>query len=374
MIKLSNKKAARRAMLGGASAVAIASLLAACGTAPEEAPEGDGGNTDAAGGDNLACMVSDSGGFDDKSFNELSHDGLLAGAEANGIDYKPVESENDTVYQSNIESLVAQNCTVIFSVGFLLKDATEAAAAANPDVNFAIIDDNQIDAENVRPLIYDAAQPAFMAGYTAASYSESGKVATWGGMNIPTVTVFMDGFVAGVEYYNEQNEDDVEVLGWDLEAQDGSFTGGFEANTQAKSMAETFISQGADVLMPVGGPIFQPAAEAVIDAHDNGNEHIAMIGVDTDLSQSAPQYADLFLTSVMKGLATSVEDAITDTVNGEFDNTPFVGTLENEGVSLAPFNDFEAELPEDLMAELDEIKQGIIDGSIEVGSPSSPAI
>ena len=373
MIKLSNKKAARRAMLGGASAIAIASLLVACGTAPEEGAEGDGGNND-AGGDNLACMVSDSGGFDDKSFNELSYDGLVAGSDANGIEYKTVESENDTVYQSNIESLVAQNCTVIFSVGFLLKDATEAAAAANPDVNFAIIDDNQIAADNVRPLIYDAAQPAFLAGYTAAAYSESGKVATWGGMNIPTVTVFMDGFVAGVEYYNEQHDNDVEVLGWDLEAQDGSFTGGFEANTQAKSMAETFISQGADVLMPVGGPIFQPAAEAVIDAHNGGNEHIALIGVDTDLSQSAPEYADLFLTSVMKGLATSVEDAITDTVNGEFDNTPFVGTLENEGVSLAPFNDFEAELPSELAADLEEIKQGIIDGSIEVGSPSSPEL
>ena len=360
-------------MLGGVSAIAVASLLVACGQAPEETGD-DGANGEGTGGDNLACMVSDSGGFDDKSFNELSYDGLVAGSEANGIEYKTVESENDTVYQSNIESLVAQNCTIIFSVGFLLKDATEAAASANPDVNFAIIDDNQIQADNVRPLIYDSSQPAFMAGYVAAAYSESGKVAAWGGMNIPTVTIFMDGFAAGVEYYNEQKDADVEVLGWDLEAQDGSFTGGFEANPEAKSMAEQFISQGADVLLPVGGPIFQPAAEAVNDAHAAGNEHIALIGVDSDLSQSAPQYADLFLTSIMKGMATSVEDAIADTVNGEFDNTPFVGTLENDGVSLAPFNDFESELPSELAAELEEIKQGIIDGSIEIGSPSAPAI
>ena len=374
MIKLSNKKAARRAMLGGVSAIAVASLLVACGQAPETGDNGNNDGNNDAGSDQLACMVSDSGGFDDKSFNELSFNGLVAGAEANGIEYKEIESENDTVYQSNIESLVAQNCTVIFSVGFLLKDATEAAAAANPDVNFAIIDDNQIQADNVRPLIYDAAQPAFMAGYAAAAYSESGTVATWGGMNIPTVTIFMDGFAKGVEYYNEQNDEDVKVIGWDAEAQDGSFTGGFEANTEAKSMAEQFISQGADVLLPVGGPIFQPAAEAVLDAHKDGNEHIALVGVDTDLSQSAPQYADLFLTSIMKGMATSVEDAITDTVNGEFDNTPFVGTLENDGVSLAPFNDFESELPEGLMDELEEIKAGIIDGSIEVGSPSSPEL
>ena len=367
----------RRRILGGASMIAIAGLLAACGQAPD-APEGDTDETtgggEAGGSDQVPCMVSDSGGFDDQSFNQLSYEGLVAGAEAHGLNELTVESQDDTVYVSNLESLVNQGCTLIFSVGFLLQPATEEIAALYPDVNFAIIDDNQIDAPNVKPLIYDAAQPAFMAGYAAAAYTESGRVATWGGMNIPTVTIFMDGFAAGVEYYNEQNGTDVEVLGWDREGQDGSFTGGFDANPEAKSMAEQFISQGADVLLPVGGPIFQPAAEAVRDAHADGNEHIAMIGVDTDLTQSSPQYADLFLTSILKGLAVSVEDSITDAVNGEFSNEPFVGTLDNDGVGLAEFYEYSELLPDTLQAELDEIRQGIIDGTIEVGSPSSPAV
>lgn len=365
-----------RRILGGASMIAIAGLLAACGQAPEAPADDNGTNTDgtdAAGSDQVPCMVSDAGGFDDQSFNELSYDGLVAGAEAHGLEERVVESENDTVYESNLESLVNQGCTLIFPVGYLLAPATEAMATNYPDVNFAIIDDNSIVADNVKPLIYDASQPAFLAGYAAAAYSESGKVATWGAINIPTVTIFMDGFAAGVEYYNEQNGDDVEVLGWSLEGQDGSFTGGFEANPEAKSMAEQFISQGADVLLPVGGPIFQPAAEAVRDAHAD-NPHIAMIGVDTDLTQSAPDYADLFLTSIMKGLAVSVEDTITDAVNGEFSNEPFVGTLENDGVGMAPFHSFSDAVPGTLEAELEEIRQGIIDGSITVGSPSSPAV
>ena len=366
-----------RRILGGASMIAIAGLLAACGQAPDAPADDNGTNTDgtdAAGSDQVPCMVSDAGGFDDQSFNQLSYEGLVAGSEAHGLTPLTAESQDDTVYESNIESLINQGCTLIFSVGFLLQPATEAMSANYPDVNFAIIDDDQIEADNVKPLIYDAAQPAFMAGYAAAAYSESGTVATWGGMNIPTVTIFMDGFAAGVEYYNEQNDADVTVIGWDLEAQDGSFTGGFEANPEAKSMAETFISQGADVLLPVGGPIFQPAAEAVRDAHADGNTHIAMIGVDTDLTISAEEYADLFLTSILKGLAVSVEDSITDAVNGEFSNEPFVGTLENDGVGMAPFHSFSDAVPGTLEAELEEIRQGIIDGSITVGSPSSPAV
>ncbi|HIY67064.1 MAG TPA: BMP family ABC transporter substrate-binding protein [Candidatus Agrococcus pullicola] len=369
---LSKNSTARRRLLGGASVIAIAGLLAACGQAPEDDGNdtGDGGE---GGSDQVPCMVSDAGGFDDQSFNELSHDGLVAGSEAHGLDPRTVESENDTVYESNIESLVNQGCTLIFSVGFLLQPATETMAANYEDVNFAIIDDDQIVADNVKPLIYDTAQAAFLAGYVAAAYTESDRVATWGGMNIPTVTIFMDGFAEGVEYYNEENGTEVEVLGWDVEAQDGSFTGGFEANPEARSMAEQFISQGADVLMPVGGPIFQPAAEAVLDAQGD-NPHLAMIGVDTDLTESAPEYADIFLTSVLKGLAVSVEDTITEAVNGEFNNEPFVGTLENDGVGIADFYDFASDLPDTIDADIEELRNAIIDGSLVVESPSSPSI
>lgn len=368
---LSTKSTARRRLLGGASVIAIAGLLAACGQAPEEDTGNDTGDGGDSGSDQVPCMVSDAGGFDDQSFNELSHDGLVAGAEAHGLSEIAVESENDTVYESNIESLVNQGCTLIFSVGFLLQPATETMAANYEDVNFAIIDDNQIVADNVKPLIYDTAQAAFLAGYAAADYTESGIVATWGGMNIPTVTIFMDGFALGVEYYNEQNGTDVEVRGWDVESQDGSFTGAFDPSPEARTMAEQFISQGADVLLPVGGPIFQPAAEAVLDAHSD-NPHIAMIGVDTDLTESAPNYADIFLTSILKGLAVSVEDTITEAVNGEFNNEPFVGTLENDGVGLAPFHSFSDQVSDSLEAEIEEIRLAIISGEIEVDSISSP--
>src|SRR5690606_19438368 len=134
------------------------------------------------------------------------------------------------------ESLVATDCNVIVSVGFALSAATAESAIANPDIEYILVDDagdsdfdGEKDAENIKPLEYDTAEAAFLAGYLAAGYSEAGKVGTFGGQPFPTVTIFMDGFKQGVEYYNSQNGTAVEVIGYEGGDQ-GSFTGGFEAN------------------------------------------------------------------------------------------------------------------------------------------------
>lgn len=346
-------------------------LLVGCSAAPE-APTGSEPGTEPAAPtvDIQPCIVSDEGGFDDRSFNQLGAEGLRAAAEGLGVEAIEVESSSPSDYAPNLDSVIAQGCDMVVAVGFSLAEATGAAAAANPDVNFAIIDDNSIEADNVQPIVYDTAQAAFLAGYVAASYSESGTIATWGGIQIPPVTIFMDGFVQGAEYYNEQNGTDVEVLGWNVEAQSGSFTGGFAAGVEAKSMAETFIGQGADVLMPVGGPIFLSAIEAIRDAGDDSG--IAMIGVDADLYETSADNGDLFLTSVLKGMATGVQTVVEEAAAGEFTNEPFVGTLENDGVGIAPFHDFEGSVDPELQGQLDEIRAAIIAGDLVVESPASP--
>ena len=338
-------------------------LLAGCAAAPEATDEGT-----AAADNFLPCMVSDAGGFDDKSFNQLGYEGLTETATKLGVEPKSVESADETVYNSNITNLVDQGCNLIVTVGFALADATKAAAETNTDVDFAIIDDGSITADNVKPITFDTAQAAFLAGYSAASYSKTGVVGTFGGMQFPTVTIFMDGFADGVAYFNSEKGKDVKVIGWDVASQTGSFTGGFAAGVEAKSAAQTLIDQDADVILPVGGPIFLSAIEAI---NDSGKD-IAMIGVDADLYETAPDAKALFLTSILKGIKVGVSDVVNASASGDFSADPFVGTLENEGVGIAPFHDFDSKVDAGLQAELDTIKAGIIDGSITVESPSSP--
>ncbi len=340
-------------------------LLAGCAPAPESPSSSD----KPAASNFLPCMVSDSGGFDDKSFNQLGKQGIDEAATKLGVKANSVESKVETDYAPNINSLIAQNCNIIVTVGFNLAAATKDAATANSDINFAIIDDNSIDLPNVKPIVFDTAQAAFLGGYAAASYSKTGIVGTFGGIPIPPVTIFMDGFYDGVQYFNSQKGKNVKVLGWDVNKQkEGAFTGGFDANDTAKSTAKNLIDQGADVILPVGGPIYQSAVQAIKDS----GKDIAMIGVDADVTQTDPDITPLLLTSIMKGIQVGVSDVVAAAADGKFDNTPFVGTLANDGVGLAPFHDFASKVDPGLQGELDAIKADIISGKIKVVSPSSP--
>jgi len=312
-----------------------------------------------------ACMVSDSGGFDDKSFNQTSRQGLRDAVEAYGMQEADIESNDPSEFNDNINELVSQGCNSITTVGFLLGDSTLAAAKKNKDVDFSIVDfaytddkgDNTAPA-NVKGLTFNTAEPSFLAGYTAAASSESGVVGTFGGLNIPTVTIFMTGFVQGVERYNEDTGSDVQVIGWDPESAEGSFTNDFEDKNLGQSTATEMINQGADVIFPVAGPAGLGGLQA---AQDND---VKAIWVDTDGCVSAEEYCDVLLTSVMKGMDVAVQDAVLASAEDEFSNEVYVGTLENEGVKLAPFSD---DVDEELQATIEDLKQQIIDGEITVG-------
>jgi len=359
------KVTTRKAALGGLAMFGAAVLLAGCGSAPEDSGSTDGGEAS----DFQPCMVSDSGGFDDKSFNQLGFEGATAAADELGVELISVQSDAETDYAPNLTNLVDQGCDLIVTVGFALSAATVESALANPDIEYVIIDDaadndfdGEIDAPNIKPILFDTAQAAFLAGYAAADFTTTNTVGTFGGMNFPTVSIFMDGFKQGVDYYNEQKGKGVTVLGWD--GTDGLFTGGFEANDTARNTAQGLIDQNVDVLLPVGGPIYQSAAAAIRDA---GRE-IAMIGVDADFTETDPSVADLMLTSILKGIDVGTNEAVVAAGNGEFDPTPFIGTLENEGVGIAPFHDFESKVSPELQGEIDDLKAAIIAGDVEVKS------
>ncbi len=307
-----------------------------------------------------ACMVSDSGGFDDKSFNQTSYAGLQNAADDYGVQTAQVESNAVSEFKDNINEMVQQGCNSITTVGFLLGDATEAAAKKNKDIDFAIVDFAYEKAPaNLKGLTFNTAEPAFLAGYLAAAKSETGVVGTFGGVNIPTVTIFMDGFAQGVAKYNEDEGADVKVIGWDPATKEGSFTNDFENKNLGKSTAEEMITQGADVVMPVAGPAGLGGLQA---AQDND---VFGIWVDTDGCVSAEEYCDVLLTSVMKGMDVAVEQAIVDSAGDSFSNEVYSGTLENGGVALAPFGP-NAEIDDALSTKIEELKQQIIDGELEI--------
>ncbi len=311
-----------------------------------------------------ACQVTDTGGIDDNSFNQTAWKGVQDAQEAFGVEGRFLESQAETDYDANINSLIDGDCDVIITVGFLLGDATEKAAKANPDQPFSIVDfayDPVIP--NVLGQVYATDQAAFLAGYLAAGMTETKILGTFGGINIPPVTIFMDGFVRGANYWNEVKGDSVMVLGWDLETREGLFTNNFDNLDDGRAFAQNLYDEGADIVLPVAGPVGLGSATL---ADELGVERLKIIGVDADLYFTDTERQHVYLTSVTKRMDATVAQVIEATLNGEFKGGLLVGTLENGGVDLAPFHDMEDVVPDDLKADLETLRARIIDGSISV--------
>ena len=312
-----------------------------------------------------ACQVTDTGGIDDAGFNQTAWKGVEDAMAAHGIEGRFLESTAESDYEANLNSLLGGSCDVIVTVGFLMGDATATSAAANPDQKYSIVDfayDPTIP--NVMGQVYATDQAAFLAGYLAAGMSETGVLGTFGGINIPPVTVFMDGFVAGANYYNAQKGTEVTVLGWNLESKEGLFTGNFDSLDDGRAFAQNLYDEGADIVMPVAGPVGLGSAAL---ADELGTDALKIIGVDADQAITDSEKSHVYLTSVLKRMDSTVQAVIESVMNDTFEGGVIVGDLANEGVSLAPFHSFEDAVPAELKAELDAIKARIIDGSISVG-------
>jgi basic membrane protein A len=271
--------------------------------------------------------------------------------------------------------MVDQGCDFILTVGFALANATRDAAQENPDTNFALIDSalsnddfSPLTLDNVKPVLYDTAQAAFLAGYLAAGTSKTGTVGTFGGLQFPSVTIFMDGFADGIDYYNEAKGTDVKLSGWDKASQSGLFAGGFDDISAGKTLSQGLIDAGADIILPVAGPLFQGTAQAI---QDSGKD-VAIIGVDSDLFETAPEFKAMYLTSVLKQMTDAVEKITTDAGKGDFTAEPYIGTLENKGVDIAPLHEWESKVDPALVTEVDDIKAQIISGDIVVTSDATP--
>jgi basic membrane protein A len=327
------------------------------------------GDMTAAGAGIKACEVTDVGGVDDKGFNQKAYKGVTDAADQLGVEAAVLESQAETDYATNIQSFIDQGCSIIVTVGFLLGDATKEAANANPDIPFSIVDyayaDGDITNNNVLGQVFNTDEAAYLAGYLAAGMSKTGTVGTFGGINIPPVTIFMDGFYRGVQKYNADNGASVEVLGWDPATQKGLFTENFESLDDGRTFAQNLVDEGADIVMPVAGPVGLGSAAL---ANELGTDTLMIIGVDSDQYDSDPANQSVYLTSVLKNMDVTTFNAIQSVVDGTFVGGVTVGTLENGGVGLAPYHDFDSAVPQELKDQIDTIRNGIIDGSVDVTS------
>jgi basic membrane protein A len=327
-------------------------------------------------------QVTDTGGIDDRSFNATAWKGVQDAITDLGVEGQYLESQQQTDYEANIKEFLDQDYALIVTVGFLLGPATAKAAMDNPDQSFAIVDYSYPDCwpgavvgkdcgsdkelSNVLGLMFQTDQAGFLAGYLAAGMSKTGKVGTFGGIKIPTVTIFMVGFEQGVKYYNQVKGTNVEVLGWKTDAAldgcgDGTFAGNFESLDDGRNIANSLMDEGADIIVPVAGPVGLGSAAA---CQERGT---MLIGVDSDWYESAPDFKAVYLTSIRKNMDVAVYNAIKAIADKTFKGGVYWGTLKDGGVGLAPYHDFDSKVPAELKAEIVQLQKDIIDGKINTG-------
>jgi basic membrane protein A len=357
--------------------IVMSMILTACGTPATEAPVAEAPATEAPAPTEApateapapteapvemtkVCQVTDTGGIDDKSFNATAWKGVQdAIAKYGTVEGKYLESQQQADYEVNLNAFASEGCDLIIPVGFLLADATTAAATANPDQKYAIIDVDYLAFDNLRGSGFAIDQATFLNGYLAAGMTKTGKVGTYVGIAFPATTKFMDGFAFGVAYYNEVKGTDVKVLGWDVTTRQGLEVGNFESTDDGRKMGEQLMDEGADIIMPVAGPVGLGTL-AVMEERGSG----MLIGVDNDWSLANPDKADYILSNAMKNMDVFVTETIGQVMDGSFKGENWIGNLENGGVGISYGSKLGDTVPAELKAEIEALIPKIQSGEI----------
>jgi basic membrane protein A len=329
-------------------------LLSACGPAATETPVVAAPKV---------CMVTDSGGIGDKSFNDLTWAGVQQGVTDFAVDGKYIQSAAVSDFASNLTACKDEGAQLIICVGFMMADDCKAAATANPDIYYAGVDMGGFELANFRGVSAKMEQSSFLAGYLAAGMTKTGKVGWYVGIMGPPVQIFGDGYYYGVAEYNKVHGTSVEVIGYDANNPGQALaTGSWIDADKGRSVGQSLMDEGVDIILPVNGGV--GAATAAV-MQEQGKGYI--FGVDQDWTQTYPAYSNQILASLLKKIDVHVYDAIKRISTNTWEGGDFVLTLENGGTALA-FNPA-VTVPADLAAEIDGLAAKLISGEVVIPAP-----
>lgn len=337
--------------------LAAGTLLSACGTDEEENNAGGGD----APADFKVGMVTDTGGVDDKSFNQSAWEGMKRfGADFNleeGENYRYLQSNAQDDYQPNLIQFAEAGFDLTYGIGFLLEDHVQTVAEQYPDANFALVDSlltdenwNVVWMDNVASITFKEHQGSFLVGVAAANQTETNKIGFVGGVDSPLIKKFENGFKAGVKSVNP----DAEII--------VQYAESFGSPEKGAAIAATMYEQGADIIYHAAGGTGNGVFTEAKNRASKGDK-VWVIGVDRDQHEEGlPE--NVTLTSMVKRVDTAVYNVNEMTMEGNFPGgTEVVFGLEEEGVGIAPTTE---NLTEDTISLVNEYKEKILSGEIDV--------
>ena len=351
-----------------AAPAVLALALAGCGgsTGNSDTPAASGSSAAGAPADDSNCasadvycigLVTDTGKVDDKSFNQSAHEGGLAAAEQTKGFYKYIETQDAKDYAANIQQFTNKKYDTIITVGFLMADATVAAAGENPETRFIGVDQGydatKVNAKNLTGLVFPEDQAGYGAGYLAGLMTKTNKLGQVLGLEIPPVQKFAKGFEAGAKAANPS----VSVATVYHPAADNAFNDPVWGAGEAKKQ----LSQGADIIFGAGGNTGNGALQEVAKASGAGTEKFC-IGVDTDQWETVPAAQPCLVTSAMKLITEGVTETAVKAKDGDFAELQTLGKA-----GLAPYHDFEDVVPADVKAKVDEVVKQMEAGTLQTG-------
>ena len=334
----------------------VALTLCLCGLVAAGCGDDDSGSSGSSGSSSSSSdtkktikvgLVTDIGGLNDRSFNQLANEGLERAKSELKVEGRVLTSAKNSDYVPNLSTLAQQKYDIVIGVGFLMADAMNTVATKFPDTKFAIIDFPQSGLKakptNVRGLLFKENEAGYLVGYMAGLYvkDKGGKqvVSTVGGQKIPPVDHYIAGFQAGAKKANPQ----VQTL--------NDYAQVFDDPAKGKELALNQIADGSQV-------IFQVAGQSGLGALDAAKEKgVKGIGVDADQRY----LGDQILTSALKKVDNAVFQTAKDVQAGSFKaGSDTVFDLKSQGVGVGSM----APDVEKYKAQLDKIQQQILSGEI----------
>ncbi|MEN8173070.1 MAG: BMP family ABC transporter substrate-binding protein [Chloroflexota bacterium] len=311
------------------------------------------------------CLIGTAGGaeFNPSSWFEYQ---FYKGAQEAAMKFNWIGEiyQPRTVTEENqgLLNFLNKDCTLITGAPLVGLNSVQDLANIYPEQKFLLMDFfSETQPENIWIERFASDEAAFLAGYAAASVTKTGKVGTFGGVYIPPVLDFMIAFEQGVFYYNQRHNAEVQLTGWSTKANDGIFIGNFWSEDDGYQTTKELIeNQDVDIIFPVAGGIVGIGVLKSAAEHEN----VFVIGVDTDWHLTFPEYQDIILTSVLKRMDISVVRVVEAIENGTFSGGLHTANLDNGGVGLSPFYQNQYLISDDILFELEQIREQIIAGKI----------